>query len=55
MSERFRAPSWIRSMFFDTGIPYDVNRDGTQFVLRMAPASTAAVLVQNWPALLGAK
>jgi eukaryotic-like serine/threonine-protein kinase len=51
----FRAPSWIRSMFFDSGIPYDVNRDGTQFVLRMAPASTAAVLVQNWPALLGAK
>lgn len=51
----FRAPSWIRSMFFDSGVPYDVNRDGTQFVLRMAPASTAAVLVQNWPALLGAK
>jgi len=49
----FRVPSWLRGMFFDPGVPYDVNGDGTRFVLRTSPASNAAVLVENWPALLG--
>ena len=49
----FRVPSWLRGMFFDSGVPYDVNGDGTRFVLRMSPASNSAVLVENWPALLG--
>jgi eukaryotic-like serine/threonine-protein kinase len=48
----FRVPSWLRGMFLDPGVPYDVNGDGTRFVLRMSPGSNAAVLVENWPALL---
>jgi dipeptidyl aminopeptidase/acylaminoacyl peptidase len=49
----FRVPSWSRGMFFDPGVPYDVTGDGTRFVLRTSPTSDAAVLIENWPVLLG--
>jgi len=51
----FRAPGWTRSLFFDSGTPYDVSPDRQRFIVRQAASTTDAVLVQNWPARLEAK
>ena len=51
----FHAPGWTRSLFFDSGTPYDVSPDGQQFIIRQTAAATDAVLVQNWPTKLGAE
>ncbi len=51
----FHAPGWTRSLFFDSGTPYDVSPDGQRFMVRQTASATNAVLVQNWPAKLEAK
>jgi serine/threonine protein kinase len=51
----FHAPGWTRSLFFDSGTPYDVSPDGQRFIVRQTASAKDAVLIQNWPAKLEAK
>ena len=48
----FHAPGWTRSLFFDSGTPYDVSPDGQRFIVRQTASTKDAVLVQSWPAKL---
>ncbi len=51
----FHAPGWTRSLFFDTGTPYDVSPDGQRFIIRQTASTKDAALVQNWAAKFNAK
>jgi eukaryotic-like serine/threonine-protein kinase len=49
----FRAPGWSRPFHADIGHFYDASPDGQRFVLRTSASASYAVLMKNWPTMMG--